>query len=64
MHVTLGTPVGRPTQTGSTFGADVTFGTPSAFFYIRCILVHVTFSTPSWYTDYLFGTFLAHYNDF
>ena len=34
--------------------------TPSAFFYIRCILVHVTFSTPSWYTDYLLGTFLAH----
>ena len=38
--------------------------TPSAFFYIRCILVHVTFSTPTWYTEYLFGTFLAHYNDF
>ena len=38
--------------------------TPSAFFYIWCILVRVTFSTPSWYTDYLFGTFLAHYNDF
>ena len=34
--------------------------TPSVFIYIRCILVHVTFSTPSWYTDYLFGTFLAH----
>ena len=31
MHVTLGTPVGRPTQTGSTFGADVTFGTPVTF---------------------------------
>ena len=30
------------------------------FFYIRCILLHATFSTPSWYTDYLFGTFLAH----
>ena len=30
--------------------------TQSAFFYIRCILVHVTFSTPSWYTDNLFGT--------
>jgi len=38
--------------------------TPSAFFYIRCSLVHVTFSTPSWYTEYLFGTFLANYNDF
>jgi len=26
--------------------------------------VHVTFSTPIWYTEYLFGTFLAHYDDF
>ena len=42
MHVTIGTPVGRPTQTASTFGADVTFGTPVTFGTVTLITFFYT----------------------